>query len=94
MIKQDGRMKPEVVGGIITNMFDLDKNNSSNDDDLIPGLQERAREDSFSDDNTNSYGCNVIYEDEKPWGYKALILKHIIGGQLCMLSAVWICQNM
>ena len=49
--------------------------------DLCLGLQERAREDSFSDEATNSCGKDSIYDNGKPWGYKALTLKQIIGGK-------------
>ena len=73
-------MNPEVIGGIITNMSKLIKDDSSSDGGSMPGLQERAREDSSSDDDTNSYSDDGIYEDEELWGYKALTLKQIIGG--------------
>ena len=45
----------------------------------MPGLQDRAREDSSSDEDTDSYGEDGIYDDGEPWGYKALLLKQIIG---------------
>ena len=46
----------------------------------MPPLQERAKEDSSSDDDTDSYGEDGIYDDGEPWGYKALTLSQIIGG--------------
>ena len=61
MIERDERMNLKVVGGIITNMSELIKDVSSNDGGSLPGLQERAREDSSSDDNTNSYVDDEIY---------------------------------
>ena len=43
-------------------------------------LQERMKEDSSSDDDTDSYGEDGIYDDGESWGYKALTLSQIIGG--------------
>ena len=83
MIDRDVRMNAEMVGCIITGMSQLN-NESSSDDDSMPGLQERAREDSSSettkDSDTDSYGDDGMYDDGENWGYKALTLKQIIGG--------------
>ena len=46
----------------------------------MPGLQERGREDSSSNDATNSYDDHGIYDNGESWGYKALTLRQIIGG--------------
>ena len=72
-------MNPEVLGAIITNMSELIKDDLSSDGGLMPGLQERAKEDLFSDDETDSYDDDEIYENGEPRGYKALTLKQIIG---------------
>ena len=82
MIKRDIRMNTEVVGYIITRMYELDKDKSSSDDDSISDLQDTAREDSSSDDDTESFNDDGIYDDGKPWRYKAQTLKQIIGGKL------------
>ena len=83
MIDRDVRMNAEMVGCIITGMSQLN-NESSSDDDSMPGLQERTREDSSSDtttdSDTDSYGDDVMYDDGESWGYKAFTLKQIIGG--------------
>ena len=39
------------------------------------------REDSSSDEGTDSFGEYGIYDNGEPWGYKALTLKQIIGGK-------------
>ena len=46
---------------------------------MLP-LQVRAKEDSSSDDHTKSYGEDGIHDDSESWGYKALPLNQIIGG--------------
>ena len=75
-------MNNEDVSGIIPNLHETIKSNSSsNEDGSMPGLQDRAREDLSSDIDTDSYGEDGIYDDSEPWGYKALILKQIIGGK-------------
>ena len=79
MIEQDERMNPRVDNTINTNMSELIKDNSSNEGGSMPGLQEKARENSSIDDDTNSCDDEGIYEDREPWGYKALTLKQIIG---------------
>ena len=72
MIKRDRRMNAEVIGCIITGMSELNKKkNSSSDDDSMPGLQDRAKEDSSSNGDTDLYVDDVIYDDGEYWGYKA-----------------------
>ena len=44
-------------------------------------LHDRARENSSSDEDTNSFGKAGIYDNGEPWGYKVLTLKLIIGGK-------------
>ena len=103
MIKRDVRMNTKVVGCIITGMSDLNKDKSSSGDDSMLDLQDRAREDSFSNNDSDSIDDDGIYNDGEPWGYKAQILKQIIGGTpggmfpnniltLC-IQLVWVCQN-
>ena len=79
MIKRDKRMNPGVVGTIITNMFEV-IHDSSTKGGLMPGLQERAREDLSNNNEIDSYDDDGIYEDRELWRYKALTLKQIIGG--------------
>ena len=92
-------MEDGVVGAVITNLREVIYNGSSSDEGSMPGLQERAREDSSSsegssmpplqerakedsssDEDTKSYGDDGIYNDGESWGYKAITLKQIIGG--------------
>ena len=80
MIEQDRKMNPKVVGAIITNMSELIKDDSSSDGESMLGLQELAREDLSSNNDTDSYGDDEIYEKGEPWKFKALTLKKIIGG--------------
>ena len=80
IIERDKGRNPKVVDATITNMSGLIKDDSSNDSGLMTGLQERAREDSSSSDETDSFDDDGIYEDGEPWGHKALTLKQIIGG--------------
>ena len=56
------------------------EDSSTSEEAYMPFLQERAKEDSSSDDDTNSYGEDGIYNDGESWGYKALTLSQIIGG--------------
>ena len=80
MIKQNRSMNPKVVDVIIIGMPELNKDNSFSDNGLMPGLQERVRKDSSSNDNTDPYGDDGIYKNREPWGCKALALKQIING--------------
>ena len=82
MIEHEQRVDNEAVGDIITNLLEAIKSNSSSsEDESMPGYQERAREDSFSNEDTNLFGEDGIYDDNEPWGFKALTLKQIIGGK-------------
>ena len=45
----------------------------------MPGLQDRTRKYSFSNEDINSFGEDVIYDDGELCGYKALTLNQIIG---------------
>ena len=46
----------------------------------MPGLQDRGQNDSFSGDDTDSYGEDDMYDDGECWGYKEQTLKQIISG--------------
>ena len=52
MIDRRGRMDAEVVGCVITGMSDLNMDESSSEGSSMPGLQDRARGDSSSSDDT------------------------------------------
>ena len=47
----------------------------------MPGLQERAREDSSSNNDTDSCDEDSIYDNGEPWGDMALTLSQIISGK-------------
>ena len=83
MIEREQKMNSETVGGIITNLQETieKKNSSSSEDESMPGLQERARKNSSSDEDTNFFGEDGIYDNGEPWGSKELSLKQIIGGK-------------
>ena len=67
MIEREQKSNSETVGGIITKLREaIENNSSSSEDGSMPGLQERAREDSSSDGDTNSFGINGIYDDGEP----------------------------
>ena len=67
MIEHEQKVNRETVGGIITNLREAIENNSlSSKDGSMPGLQERTREDSSSDEGTNSFGEDGIYDDGEP----------------------------
>ena len=75
-------MNNEAVGRINTNLQEaIESNSSSSEDGSMPGLQDRAREDSSSDEDTDSCNENEIYDNGEPWGYKPLILNQISGGK-------------
>ena len=59
-------MNAEVGGCIITGMSELNKDESSSDDDSILDLRDRAREDSLSNSDTDSFGDDGIYNDGEP----------------------------
>ena len=73
-------MNADVVGCIITRISELNEDESSSDNDSMSDLQDRAREDSSSNGDTDSFGDDGIYDDGEPWEYKAMTLKQIIGG--------------
>ena len=73
-------MNSEVFGCIITSMSELDKDDSSNDGSPMPSLWLRGQSDWSSDDDTDSYGDNDMYDDGEWWGYKEQTLKQIISG--------------
>ena len=80
MIEHEQRVNNEAIGGIITNLREVIKSDYSSSKDVsLPGLQYKAREASSSNEDTNSFGEDGIYDDGEPWGQKALTLKHIIG---------------
>ena len=82
MIEHEQKVNSENIGGIITNLQEAIKNGSSSSEDgSMSGLQERAREDEFSDEDTNTFGEDGIYDDGEPWGFKELSLKQFIGGK-------------
>ena len=81
MTEHEQKVNGEAIGGIITNLHEAIKSESSSSEDgSMPDLQERAREDSASDKDTNSFGDDGIYDDGEQWGPKELSLKQIIGG--------------
>ena len=70
MIDRHDRMNAEVVGCIITGMSELNKDDLSSDGSSLPGLQDRARSDPSSSDDTGSYCKDNLYDDGEPWGCK------------------------
>ena len=62
MIDRYGRMNAEVVGCIITDMSELNKDDSSIDDGSMTSLQDGCQSDCFSDDDTDSYDDNDMYD--------------------------------
>ena len=80
MINRHGRMNAEVVGCIITGISELNKDDSSSDGGSMPSLQDRCQSDWSSDDDTDSYGDNDMYDDGEWWRYKEQTLKQIISG--------------
>ena len=75
MIERQSRLDDEVVGCIISGMSVFNIDDSSSEDGSMPGLQERARSDSSSGDDTDSLCGSEPYEDGDPWGYKEQTLK-------------------
>ena len=71
MIDRHDRMNAEVVGCIITGMSELNKDDSSSDGGSIPSLQDGGQSDWSSDNDTDSYGEDGMYDDKRWWGYKA-----------------------
>ena len=82
MIECEQKVNSETVGCNITNLREVIENNSSSSEDgSMPGLQERAKEDLFSNDYTDFFGEDGMYDDGEPWGSKKLSLKQIISGK-------------
>ena len=65
MIDRYRRMNAEVVGCIITGMSELNKDDSSSDGGSMPSLQNGSQSDWSSEDDTDSYGDDDMYDDEK-----------------------------
>ena len=80
MIDRQRRMNAEVVGCIITGMSKLNKDGSSSDGSSMSSLQDGGQSDWSSDDDTDSYGDDDMYDDGEWWGYKELTLEQIISG--------------
>ena len=78
MIDRDSRMNAEVVGCIITGISELNNDDFSSDSGTMPSLQNRGQDDWFSNDGTDSYGEDGMYNNVECWGYKARTLKQII----------------
>lgn len=74
-------MNNEAIGATITNLHETIQRDSSSKDWFITGLQENAREDLSSNNNTKSCGEDSIYDNGKTWGYNTLILSQIIVGK-------------
>ena len=69
-------MNSEAIDGIITNLrWAIANKSSSSEDGSMPDLQERAREDSSSDWDINSFGDDGIYDNREQWGPKERSLK-------------------
>ena len=66
MIKQEQQVNNEAVGAIITNLRKAIYNNLSSKDGSIPVLQERAREDSPSNEDSDSCREDGIYDNSEP----------------------------
>ena len=82
MIEHEQKVNNKAVGGSITNLREaIESVSSSSKDGAMPGLQDRAREDSSNNEDINSFGEDGIYDNVEPWEYKALALKQIIGGK-------------
>ena len=80
MIDRHGRINAEFVGCIITDMTELNKDDSSSDGGCMPSLQDGCQSDWSSNDDTDSYGDDDVYDDGEWWEYKEQILKQIISG--------------
>ena len=80
VIDRQRRMNAEVVGCIITSISELNTDDSSSDNSSMSSLQDRGQSDWSTDDDTDSYGDDAMYDDREWWGYKELTLKQIISG--------------
>ena len=59
-------------------MSELNKDDSSSDGGSKPSLQEGEQSDWSSNDDTDSYGDDDMFDDGEWWGYKEQTLKQII----------------
>ena len=59
-----------MVGCIITDMSELNKDDSYSDNGSIPSLQDGCQNDLSSNDDTDSYDDDDIYDDGEWWEYK------------------------
>ena len=75
MIDRENRTNAEVVGCIITGISELNNDNFSSDSGTIPNLQDRSQDDWLSNNGTDSYDEDGMYNDVECWGYKARTLK-------------------
>ena len=58
-------MNTEVVGCIITGISELNKDDSSSKGDYMPSLQDQGQDDWSSNNGTDSYGEDDIYNNGK-----------------------------
>ena len=63
MINSHGRMNAEIVGCIITDMSEMNKDDSSNDGGSMPSLQDRGQSEQSSNNDNDSYGDDDMYDD-------------------------------
>ena len=77
IIEHEQRVNNKAVDSIITNLREAVKSDSSSSEDgSMPGLQDRAREESSSSDkDTKSFGKDDIYNDGETLRYKVLSLR-------------------
>ena len=69
MNKHEQKVNGKAIDGIITNLREaIENESSSSEDGSMPDLQERTREDSSSDGDTDSFGVDGIYDDREQWG--------------------------
>ena len=67
MIEHEQRVNNKTVGGIITNFWEtIESDSSSSENGSMPGLQDRAREDSSSNEDKNSVNEDGIYGNGDP----------------------------
>ena len=75
MIQRQSKLDDEVVGCIISGMSVLNIDDSSSEDGSMPCLQERARSDSSSGDDIDSFCGSELSTDGEPWGFQEQTLK-------------------
>ena len=81
MIEREQKVNNEAISATITNYYDAIQRDSSSKNGSMSGLQEKAREDSSSNSDTNSFDEDWIYDNGEPWGNKTLTLSQIIWGK-------------